>query len=129
MCVRSKHIISSRRFFFPESCVRKFAETSGKDTFSAWASGLNPCTYKSITRNNIFYLLSATEKIYCVLYCGLHPCTYTSVSRNNMFCLLKKDPEVHWPSVYTTVNAILGSIKYGWLLEAQGAVYSIATST
>jgi hypothetical protein len=31
-------MISSRRFFFPESCVRQFAETSGKDTFTAWAS-------------------------------------------------------------------------------------------
>jgi hypothetical protein len=30
-------MISSRRFFFPESCVRQFAETSGKDTFTAWA--------------------------------------------------------------------------------------------
>jgi hypothetical protein len=30
---------SSRRFFFPESCVRQFAETSGKDTFTAWACG------------------------------------------------------------------------------------------
>jgi hypothetical protein len=37
MCVGSKHTISSRRFFFPESCVRQFAETSGKDTFTAWA--------------------------------------------------------------------------------------------
>jgi hypothetical protein len=27
----------SRRFFFPESCVRQFAETSGKETFTAWA--------------------------------------------------------------------------------------------
>jgi hypothetical protein len=30
-------MISSRRFFLPESCVRQFAETSGKDTFTAWA--------------------------------------------------------------------------------------------
>jgi hypothetical protein len=29
-----KHMISSRRFFFPESCVRQFAETSGKETFT-----------------------------------------------------------------------------------------------
>jgi hypothetical protein len=32
------HMISSRRFFFPESCVRQFAETSRKETFTAWAS-------------------------------------------------------------------------------------------
>jgi hypothetical protein len=30
-------MISSRRFFFPESCVRQFAEPSGKETFTAWA--------------------------------------------------------------------------------------------
>jgi hypothetical protein len=28
--VRQKHMISSRIFFFPESCVRQFAGTSGK---------------------------------------------------------------------------------------------------
>jgi hypothetical protein len=30
-------MISIRIFFFPESCVRQFAETSGNDTFTAWA--------------------------------------------------------------------------------------------
>jgi hypothetical protein len=30
-------MISSRIFFFPESCVRQFEETSGKETFTAWA--------------------------------------------------------------------------------------------
>jgi hypothetical protein len=34
-------MISSRRFFFPESCVRQFAETSGKETFTAWACHVN----------------------------------------------------------------------------------------
>jgi hypothetical protein len=51
-----------------------------------------------------------------------------------MFYLLKRDPKLHWPSVYATVDAIVGCIKYGWLLEAQGAYYcqffhSIATWT
>jgi hypothetical protein len=45
MCVGSKHMISSRRFFFPESCVRQFAETRGNDTFTAWV-WLRECATK-----------------------------------------------------------------------------------
>jgi hypothetical protein len=48
---------------------------------------------------------------------------YTSVTRNDIFNILKKDLKLHQHSVYATVDAIGGCIKYGWLLEAQGVYY------
>jgi hypothetical protein len=55
----------------------------------------------------------------------LHTCAYTSVTRNGMFYLVKKDPKLHQPSVYATVDAIVGCIKYDWLFETQEACTTV----
>jgi hypothetical protein len=62
-------MISSRRFFFPESCVRQLAETSGKDTFTAWASTqvqtkLRPIIYIPKASNLCMYILGARTWIF-----------------------------------------------------------------
>jgi hypothetical protein len=51
------------------------------------------------------------DLVYCSV--GLHTCAYTFVTSKDIFYLVKKNPKLHRPSVYATVDAIVGRIKYG----------------
>jgi hypothetical protein len=56
-------MISSCRLFFPESCVRQFAETRGKYTFTAWASASSGRVPYRLARSLARLTFSRTDKV------------------------------------------------------------------